>query len=501
VSAAVAGPDDPTIARAVVMGAGVQVLAKGVHLALNVVASLVLIRSLGPAAYGDYVFVFSLCALFGLLSDFGITKVAVRDMSRAPAGATPAILGGALATRLTLALAAIGLTQLVLLAIGARPELRTAAAVASLLYVSDALLCLASVFQVRLAMHYDALVTVAAQTLDTALILWLASRQAGLLPFVAAPVVSGFAGAALAALVARLRFRTTLALDLRRLPGLLRDSFPVGMTLLLAVAYLKLDGILLGIMAHPEDVGIYGAAYKPIEYLLLAGAVLVQPMFTLLARWHGHDPRRFTFVYRRGAEALLAYALPVAVVTAFVAEPLVRLLYAPGFGPAAVPMRLLAVAMVFMILSAWQGFALLAGGHQRVALLYDAAGLVVNVALNLVLIRWLGYLGAALAALATSVFVAGCAVFAARHFLGVSLSQPALQRLALANVALAACLWLALRLGWPWPVATALGALAYPVWLLACRVTSLEEVRGLLGHAPSLTSHGQAGQPAVAEAG
>ena len=58
----------------------------------------------------------------------------------------------------------------------------------------------------------------------------------------------------------------------------------------------------------------------------------------------------------------------------------------------------LAVALLLMVFSAWQSFVLLAGGHQRVTLAYNTAGLVANVALNVGLIAWLGYVGAALAA-------------------------------------------------------------------------------------------------------
>lgn len=472
-----------TIAQAVAFSTIAQILARVVHLGLNVVASLALVRYFGPAAYGDYVFVMSFCALFGLLSDFGLTKVAVRDMSRTPERSA-AILGTSIAGRLGLAMLSVVLVQLVMLVLGVRVELRVAASVASLQYVSDALLSIVCVFQLRLAMQYEALVTVVSQALDTALILALVAHAAPLVLIVAAPVASGFAGVALAAGLARFRFHASVALDPALLMDLLGESLPVGATLLLAVAYLKLDSVLLGILATPTDVGLYGAAYKPVEYLLLAAAVVVQPLFTLLARWYATDPVRFEAVYRRGAEALLAYALPVAVTLAFVSEPLVRFAYSADYAPAALPMFILSVAVVFMVLSSWQGFTLLAGGKQRATLAYDAAGLLVNTGLNLVLIRWFGYLGAAYASLTTAVFVVTCSRIATGRLVGVHLNREMVFRLVLANVGLAAALWLSQTLGMPWLLAAILAGLTYPVWLFVCRVTSLDEMRVLLRARP-----------------
>ena len=59
-----------TAARSVAVSVAAQLAAKAVNFGLNVVVGLALIRYFGPAAYGDYVFVISLCALLGLLSDF-----------------------------------------------------------------------------------------------------------------------------------------------------------------------------------------------------------------------------------------------------------------------------------------------------------------------------------------------------------------------------------------------------------------------------------------------
>jgi O-antigen/teichoic acid export membrane protein len=477
VSATAARPAN--VVGAVAVSTAAQVVAKIAHLALNLVASLVLIRYLQPAGYGDYVFVLSFAALFGLMSDLGLSKIAVRDISRNEQG-TAVILGTAIVGKLLLAAVSAALVQIALAMIDARPEIRLAIAVASLMYVTEAFLSIVVIFQVRLAMQYEALVTVVIQAIDTVLILGLVALGADLIQLVAAPVASGAAGCVLVLVIARRRFAARLDLDLRRLPGLLWEAAPIGITLLLAVAYLKLDSVLLGLLATPVDVGLYGSAFRPIEYLLLASGVLITPLFPLLARWYGRESARFTLVYWRGMDALLVIALPVPVLLFWVADPLVRGVYTESFASAAVPLRVLSIALVLMIVSAWQGFALLAAGRQRLTVIYDAAALILNVGLNLALIPRFGYLGAAAAALVTSGFVVACSSLVARHVLMLSGTTTRLTQISAANVALAGAVGLSLAAGAPWWLALALSPLPYVAALLAFRVTTLAELRELV---------------------
>jgi O-antigen/teichoic acid export membrane protein len=145
-----------------------------------------------------------------------------------------------------------------------------------------------------------------------------------------------------------------------------------------------------------------------------------------------------------------------------------------------VPLRVLGFALVLLILGSWQSFALLAAGQQRIALLYDAAALVLNVLLNMALILWLGYVGAAITAVATAAFVCVCATFATWRVLRVTLDPGGLLKVLFANLMLGGTLLLGLAAGVPWMIATVLAGLCYPLWLVVCRVVTTSEVRLVL---------------------
>lgn len=474
----VGGEPARDVAGAVAVSAVAQMIGKAIHLVLNVVASIALIRYLQPDGYGEYVFVFSFAALFGLVSDFGLAKVAVRDMVREPRSAG-AVLGTAIAGRLILAAISFVAAQIVLVVLGVSAELRMAIAIVSLLFITEAMLSVTAVFQMRLAMQYEALVSVVIQAVDTALILVLISAGAGLFVIVAAPVASGLVGIAVAYTIARRRFLVRLSVELSRLPQLLIEAAPVGLTLVLAVIYLRIDSVLLGLLAGPHDVGLYGAAFKPIEYLLLASAIVINTLFPLLARWYRRDAERFASLYWRGTDVLLAFALPIPIILIAFAEPIVATFYAPSFLPAALPLRLLGIALVLMILSAWQGFALLAAGRQRVTVAYDVVGLALNLTLNFVLIPRFGYVGAAIAALGTAAFVNVAASLLTWRLLPVHRGGPRLVPLVATNGLFAVLLVAAAIAGAPWWASLLASSAAYPLLLIACGVTNLDELRAL----------------------
>lgn len=461
---------------AVVISGAAQLGAKAALFVLNVVAALAIVRFLRPAAYGDYVFALSFAAVFGLLGELGVNKVAVREMSRHPAD-IPSLIGTALLGQLLLAVLGCLAAQVALAFVGERAEIRAAVAIASLLYFTEAFsLSFAAVFQVRLSLQYEALARIATQALDTALVLWLISLGAGLLWLIAAPVITGAIGVAIAAGLVYWRFRTPFVVDPRRLGLLLREAVPLGITSLVVVLYLRLDSVLLGILRGPEDVGQYGAASRPIEYVILALAVLVNVLFPLLARWHGVDIRRFAALYAYGTAGLLAVSLPIVVAVGVFADHIVAVLYPADFAPAAAILRLLAPSLALTLLGAWAGFALLSARQQQVVLLCNLAALVLNIVMNFILIPVVGPMGAALAAVLTSLIVAASTTAFAIRRLAVSVDPGRSIRVLAANASIGVIGWFAVSGGWPLAGAAAM-LLAYPLSLVALGAVTWTELR------------------------
>jgi O-antigen/teichoic acid export membrane protein len=184
-----------------------------------------------------------------------------------------------------------------------------------------------------------------------------------------------------------------------------------------------------------------------------------------------------------GIDGLVVVTLPLPVLAALIGPWFLLAVYPSEFLASASALTILCVALVLIIHNAWQGFSLLAAGFQRVTLAY-LVGLLINIVLNVALIGRFGYMGAAWAALGTSIFITVCSGVAAAKLLEGSFASLRLAGAVAANVALAATLWLLLWLGLPWPVATALALGSYPGWLALFRVAQLADLRRILPTPP-----------------
>ncbi len=193
-------------------------------------------------------------------------------------------------------------------------------------------------------------------------------------------------------------------------------SSPFAIQDVFTVLLFKLDAVLLSLLATGAAVGRYGAAYRLFESTFfitysLAGAF--SAMFTYLGP--DTDPSLAT-MFRRSIKLALVALIPCAVVFAVLAEPLSRLFFGDELAGAAAPLRLLAPAAVLLGVVTLSSSLLVSRGRPRSAIVLTAAMVVLNVALNLVLIPRFMEEGAAAAMLVTeAVFAVGALGLAARR--------------------------------------------------------------------------------------
>jgi O-antigen/teichoic acid export membrane protein len=454
------------LGRSATISVASQLGAKAIHLVLNVVSTLAILRYLAPNAYGTYVLILTVATLAGVIADFGLPKLAVREMVR-PGEDPNAIAGTIIAIRLGLAVVAMLACQGVVALFHESPAAHLAAAIASLVILAEAALgILVVAFQIRLAQQYEAGVRVVAEAIETGLVLWLVSRHASL-PWLFAPPVAGLLVAlVVATALTRRRFDLRPRVVAARIRPILAEALPLGPALLVGVAYLKIDSFVVAALRPPADLGLYGAAYQPIEYLFLATAVIINVIFPLLAKaWGAGERERFRAIYRRGTELLVIVTGFVTVTIVFLAAALVQTAFGSAYAGAAAPLGVLSAALVLMTVNAWQSLVLLSGGHQRTVLRYNMVALGVSVVLCTVLVHLVGTVGAAVSAFLTGVVVLGASTREVRRRMHVTLDGRRLGQVAVALVVTGAGVAILVAVGLPWPLTVVAATVPYAVLL------------------------------------
>ena len=423
--------------RRVLIATSAQLGVKVAHLVLNVASTLIVVRYLPRGQFGEYVIVLTTSLLAGLVAEFGLPKLAVREIMRGPDD-RDAILGTVIGLRCGFALVGTLTAQAILLAVDGSGAAHVAALIASGVLWFDVLYTIIVVTHTEMRQQFEALVRLVMELVEITVLIILVRRGASLPVLFFAPVAGAAVGAAGAQMLARRRFGVRPRFDRGHAGPLLRQAFVIGPTVIIGVAYLKSDGLILAARRSTSEVAEYGAAAQPIEYLFLASAVVIGVLFPLLAQaFAAGNGERFGSSYRIGTEILFSGSLAVPLAVAISGPSIVDLAYAGKYPGAATPLLVLAVAFVLMVGNAWRSFVLLAAGEQAVTLRYDLAACVVAVCAGFLLVgRW-GATGAALATLATAVFVTAASLVAMRRCVAVTLSaRPLIMSIGAAGIGL-----------------------------------------------------------------
>jgi O-antigen/teichoic acid export membrane protein len=372
------------------------------------VAGIASARYLGKELYGIYSFAMFFSLLFATLSDGGLTLIMTRETAR-DSGEAGRYVGSVALMKVGLVLVSLLLLSGALALMDLSPlKVRAVyvAAAANMVYLYGVVAI--GVFRAFERMAYESVVLVLQGCVLLVVVLAAVHFEGSVLVLLGAVLVSYAAMTAAGWLLVRHRFvRPEFHID----PGiwrfLFREAVPVGISALLFVSYSRIGTIVLELSQTSGEVGLFNAAFSLTRNLgvipiAFSGAIL--PTFAQLAV---RSVRQVSLAYTKALNFMLILALPIAVGGMFLADQLIHLIYGPEFAGAGVAFRIVIWALLFLFLSLITRSALQGINRQALWTKVLAAGVGVNVVLNVLLTPLVGIEGASLALLAADVVVFG----------------------------------------------------------------------------------------------
>lgn len=427
----------------------IQVVARVFNLALGIVVTVILSRSLGEVGFGQWATLLAVVQVAGYLGEFGVLPAAVNRAAAEP-GAAPRWLAAMLATRTVLAVPAALGAFAVAATVSDGDTMLVAAAVLAITVLLGAPASLSAVFQLRVRNDLT-MATITANSLlwTGAAAVLLATGNDGLVPFAVALVVAQalttFAQAGYALRLQPLRFDGVR--DSAR--ELARVGVPVGIGSLLTLAYGRIDQVLVFQVAGAGEAGLYGAAYQLLERAQVIPGAVMTTLFPLVAAARAVDPERVRRLVQRTGEYLAAVSLPAFGFVLIAAEPIVVLLFGEDFREAAAALRVLMAAFVLTAFGFLVGQLAVVYDLQVRFIAFALVALVVNVAANLLLLPTYGHIAAAWVTLGTEALVLTLASRSVLGAMGLRPSAGRLLRIAAAAAVMTVAVWAADRAGAP----------------------------------------------------
>lgn len=181
---------------------------------------------------------------------------------------------------------------------------------------------------------------------------------------------------------------------------LIGESWPLLLSALAVTIYMRVDVVMLGLLASDQETGIYTAAANLSEVWYFLPMAAVAALRPLLSRLHAQGAEgHYEWVLQRfmAGTAAVCYIAVVAILAA--GPTVIAVLYGAEYEPATGVLQLHILAAPFVFLGVAAGPWFIDNRLSRFVLVRAGIGAVTNVFLNVLLIPAFGARGAAVATL------------------------------------------------------------------------------------------------------
>lgn len=374
----------------------IQIMGKAISTILGLAAVAIMTRFLGKSGFGQYTTVITYLSFFGIIADFGLTLVTAQMISQ-PGIDQNKILGNLFGLRLISAIVFLGLAPFIIVFFPYEPIIKLGVAIATLSFFFIALnQILVGLYQKNLKMEIVSLAEIVGRIFLLIGIVMVIYCKAGLLGMVMATVLGSLVNFIIHYYFSHRLAQIKFLFDFNIWREIIKKSWPIALTIIFNLIYLRADILILSLIKSQAEVGIYGATYKVIDILttlpfMFAGIIL--PIITL--SWAEKKFDNFNKVIQRSFDLMIIISLPLIIGSQFVSKQIMILIAGNDFAASGEILRILILATGFIFIGCLFSHAIIAVEEQKRIIKAYIFTALTALAGYLILIPRYSYFGAA----------------------------------------------------------------------------------------------------------
>ncbi|GHD53830.1 O-unit flippase [Marinobacter persicus] len=364
-------------------------------------------RYLGPEQFGVFSYVLAFTAIFGGIAKLGLDGILIRELVNQPE-LRDTWLGTAFWLKVAGAFLVMAIMALVM------PFTSNDASTNLYIFIIAAGLVFQGFevvefyFQSQVLGKLISICKVFQLTLSSLIKVYLVLTEADLLWFVVV-AASDVLGLALSYFVA-FRLKTDTGFfrnfDWNIAKALLKDSWPLILSSLVVMIYMRIDQIMVKEMLGAHEVGIYSAAVRLSEAVYFVPVMISASLFPAILNAKAQSKALYEKRLSRLYFFLIWLAILFGVTFSVLGGQLVEFLYGPDYKEASQVLEIHIWACIFVFAGAASGKWYLSENLQKYRFINQLLGAVMNIILNYYLIESYGLLGAALSTIISYAFAA-----------------------------------------------------------------------------------------------
>ncbi|XDD52793.1 flippase [Leptospira sp. WS4.C2] len=200
--------------------------------------------------------------------------------------------------------------------------------------------------------------------------------------------------------------RITVPVNLKSIYRTIRESFPLFISALSIILYMKIDQLMIGTMIGDRETGIYSVAVRLSEFWYFLPLGISSSFYPTLIDKKNKSQIVYTELFQSLHLVLFLMSLLMAIFIQVLGEDIVILLYGEPYIDSVNILKVYIWSGVFVFLGVAGSNYYLIEDKQKFILVKSITGLTINIILNFFWIHQFGVMGAAYATLVSQAIAA-----------------------------------------------------------------------------------------------
>lgn len=385
-----------SLSRRIALNTVLQIAARSLGIVFGIIAFGMMTRYLGQSGFGAFTTITSFLLFFGFLADLGLYVVTIQMLSENNSD-TQKHFSNLFAYRVVTSSCFIALAPLVALFFPYPDHIKWGIALtASSYWFSSMIQFFTALFQTHIRMEVPSIADILSKIVMIGVLIAVLFYDWGLTGVLWSLILNNAVQCAILFFASRSLLRLSFRFDRDVWKEIIHRSWPIALSIILNIIYLKADTIILSLYKSQADVGLYGAAYRIIEVLIALPFLFIGLTLSSFARsWSQHDMSSFKRYYQKSFDFLVMCALPLIVGAYFLGTRGMIIISGKGFEQSGDILKILVIAAALVFLSALYGNLINIIGKQRVMVWGYLASAVIGVVGYFAYIPTYGYWAAA----------------------------------------------------------------------------------------------------------
>lgn len=373
------------------------------QMALAFVVGLLTARYLGPSNYGLINYAATYTTFFASFCTLGINSVIIKNFVDHPDEDGEAIGSAIVLRTVSSFLSVIMMLCITFIADKGEKTIHLVIFLCSIGVIFQVMDTLNYWFQSKLQSKYVALATVISYTVVSAYKVWLLVTGKSVEWFAVSTSLDYFVIAVFLLIVYKKQKGPKFSFSMKKAKELFGSSYHFILSGLMISIYGSTDKFMLKQMLDEAEVGYYSTAVTICNTWVFVLAAIVDSLYPVILESFEKDKDLFERKNKQLYAIVFYVSITVSFLLTLLAKPAVQLLYGAEYLPAVMPLRIITWYTAFSYLGVARNAWIVCYNKQNYLKYLYVASAIINVALNALIIPWLGASGAAIASLITQI--------------------------------------------------------------------------------------------------